>query len=126
MAGILPRLGYTVFTFAQPFLVERVLNFMTEPEHVNSDNYARGLIAAYAIVYVGIAVGSQLPSIIILVNERLICLLPDFIRRIYPQGIPTHHHDTGESSHDDLRQDTSNEYIGHVRCDSRDFDEHRY
>lgn len=61
MAGILPRLGYTVFTFAQPFLVERVLDFMTEPEHVNSDNYARGLIAAYAIVYVGIAVGQKLP-----------------------------------------------------------------
>ncbi|KAJ6119541.1 P-loop containing nucleoside triphosphate hydrolase protein [Penicillium sp. IBT 18751x] len=61
MAGILPRLGYTVFTFTQPFLVERVLDFMTEPEHVNSDNYARGLIAAYAIVYVGIAKNSHLP-----------------------------------------------------------------
>ncbi|KAJ5139829.1 P-loop containing nucleoside triphosphate hydrolase protein [Penicillium atrosanguineum] len=56
MAGILPRLGYTAFTFTQPFLVSRVLDFMTEPEHVNSDYYARGLIAAYAIVYVGIAI----------------------------------------------------------------------
>ncbi|KAJ5183506.1 P-loop containing nucleoside triphosphate hydrolase protein [Penicillium capsulatum] len=56
MAGVLPRMAYTGFTFAQPFLVERVLNFMTEPEHVNSTNYAYGLIGAYAIVYVGIAV----------------------------------------------------------------------
>lgn len=56
MAGVLPRLGYTFFCFAQPFLVERVLDFMTEPEHVNSKNYARGLVAAYAIVYIGIAV----------------------------------------------------------------------
>ena len=30
---------------------------MTEPEHVNSINYAYGLVAAYAIVYLGIAVG---------------------------------------------------------------------
>ena len=57
LAGVLPRLSYTGFTFAQPFLVERVLSFMTEPEHVNSTNYAYGLIAAYAIVYLGISVG---------------------------------------------------------------------
>lgn len=60
MEGVLPRLAFTGFNFAQPFLVERVLNFMTEPEHVNSDNYARGLVAAYAIVYIGLAVRSPL------------------------------------------------------------------
>lgn len=31
---------------------------MTEPEHINSANYAYGLIGAYAIVYLGIAVCS--------------------------------------------------------------------
>ncbi|KAJ6082006.1 hypothetical protein N7499_006880 [Penicillium canescens] len=56
LEGVLPRLAYTGFCFAQPFLVERVLDFMTEPEHVNSTNYAYGLIGAYAIVYIGIAV----------------------------------------------------------------------
>ncbi|KAJ5085777.1 P-loop containing nucleoside triphosphate hydrolase protein [Penicillium argentinense] len=56
LAGVVPRLAFTGFCFAQPFLVERVLDFMTEPEHVNSDNYARGLVGAYAIVYVGLAV----------------------------------------------------------------------
>ncbi|KGO71820.1 ABC transporter, integral membrane type 1 [Penicillium italicum] len=56
LEGVLPRLAYTGFCFAQPFLVERVLNFMTEPEHVNSANYAYGLIGAYAIVYLGIAI----------------------------------------------------------------------
>ncbi|CAG8888161.1 unnamed protein product [Penicillium egyptiacum] len=54
--GVLPRLAYTGFCFAQPFLVERVLNFMTEPEHANSTNYGYGLIGAYAIVYLGIAI----------------------------------------------------------------------
>lgn len=56
LGGILPRMAFTGFLFAQPFLVQRVLDFMTEPEHVNSSNYARGLVAAYGIVYVGIAV----------------------------------------------------------------------
>jgi hypothetical protein len=56
MGGVLPRLVFTGFSFAQPFLVERVLGFMTEPEHINSTNYARGLVAAYALVYVGLAV----------------------------------------------------------------------
>ncbi|KAJ5217855.1 P-loop containing nucleoside triphosphate hydrolase protein [Penicillium citrinum] len=56
LAGIIPRLANVGFCFAQPFLVERVLDFMNEPEHVNSDNYARGLVAAYGIVYVGLAV----------------------------------------------------------------------
>jgi ATP-binding cassette subfamily C (CFTR/MRP) protein 1 len=42
--------------------VERVLDFMTEPEHVNSTNYAYGLIGAYAIVYIGIAVCSFLKN----------------------------------------------------------------
>ncbi|CAG8000629.1 unnamed protein product [Penicillium salamii] len=56
LQGVLPRLLHSGFCFGQPFLVERVLNFMNEPEHVNSTNYARGLVAAYAIVYIGIAV----------------------------------------------------------------------
>ncbi|KAJ5740408.1 P-loop containing nucleoside triphosphate hydrolase protein [Penicillium malachiteum] len=55
LVGVLPRLAYTGFAFAQPFLVQRVLDFMEEPEHVNSSNYAYGLIVAYAIVYIGIA-----------------------------------------------------------------------
>jgi len=66
LAGIIPRLANVVFCFAQPFLVERVLDFMNEPEHANSDNYARGLVAAYGIVYVGLAVCQQ--SLILLLN----------------------------------------------------------
>lgn len=55
-AGVLPRLAFNGFNFVQPFLVQRVLDFMTEPDHVNSSNYAYGLVAAYGIVYVGLAV----------------------------------------------------------------------
>lgn len=56
LVGVIPRLACTGFTFAQPFLVQRVLDFMNEPENVNSTNVAHGLIGAYAIVYVGTAV----------------------------------------------------------------------
>lgn len=58
--GVLPRIAFLGFSFAQPFLVERVLSFMTESEHVNSTNYARSLVAAYAIVYIGLAVRAVL------------------------------------------------------------------
>lgn len=56
LAGLVPRLAYTGFNFAQPFLIQRVLEFMEEPEDVNSRHIAYGLIGAYAIVYIGIAV----------------------------------------------------------------------
>lgn len=56
LAGVLPRLAYSGFLFAQPFLVERVLDFIDEARNPNTDSTAYGLIGGYAIVYVGIAV----------------------------------------------------------------------
>ena len=55
-AGVIPRLANVGFSFAQPFLVQRVLDFMDEPDSPTSQYQAYGLIAAYAIVYVGLAV----------------------------------------------------------------------
>ncbi|CAG7924068.1 unnamed protein product [Penicillium olsonii] len=80
LQGVLPRLLHTGFCFGQPFLVERVLNFMTEPEHVNSTNYARGLVAAYAMVYIGIAISRsayehQTNRIIAMVRGSLVTLI---------------------------------------------------
>jgi ATP-binding cassette subfamily C (CFTR/MRP) protein 1 len=56
LAGIIPRLCLTGVSFAQVFLVSRVVNFMEQPETKSSNKIAYGLIAAYAIVYIGIAV----------------------------------------------------------------------
>lgn len=92
LEGVLPRLAFTGFCFAQPFLVERVLNFMNEPEHVNSANYAYGLIGAYAIVYIGIAVWSIPPLDKILANKSAI----DIICCLRAQDIPGYHHGTRE------------------------------
>jgi ATP-binding cassette subfamily C (CFTR/MRP) protein 1 len=59
LVGVLPRLAYTGFSFSQPFLVERVIDFIAEPADVNSNNTAYALITAYAIVYIGISVSYQ-------------------------------------------------------------------
>lgn len=59
-AGVYPRLAYIGFTFAQPFLVQRVLDFIDQPVGPNTNNYAYGLVGAYALVYIGIAVRQHL------------------------------------------------------------------
>ncbi|KAI1076073.1 ABC multidrug transporter [Whalleya microplaca] len=56
LAGVLPRLAYMGFLFAQPFLVETVLDFVAEPNHLEAKSTAYGLVAAYGIVYIGIAI----------------------------------------------------------------------
>lgn len=56
LAAILPRLAYSGFLFAQPFLVERVLDFIDEARNPNTSSTAYGLMGAYAIVYIGISV----------------------------------------------------------------------
>ena len=62
-AGVLPRLAYTGFTFTQPFLVQRVLDFVGEPEQPSSSSIAYGLIGAYAIVYFGISVSRLIGAV---------------------------------------------------------------
>ncbi|KIE00725.1 ABC transporter, partial [Metarhizium majus ARSEF 297] len=53
LAGVLPRLAYVGFTFAEPFLVKRVLDFTVEPHGPNTRNFGYGLIGAYALVHIG-------------------------------------------------------------------------
>jgi len=53
---ILPRLLYTGFMYAQPFLVQRATDYMSEPTDENTYKIGGGLIGAYLIVYTGISV----------------------------------------------------------------------
>ncbi|KAK7450770.1 ABC transporter [Colletotrichum acutatum] len=57
LSPILPRLCLTVFTFAQPFLINTTVAYVaqTSPDA----NYGRGLIGAWALVYLGIAVSTS-------------------------------------------------------------------
>jgi hypothetical protein len=60
LSGIPPRLCYTGFTFAQPFLVQKATDFLETPRDNNTYKAGGGLIGAYLIVYLGIAVRSGL------------------------------------------------------------------
>ncbi|EKG10418.1 Putative ABC transporter protein [Macrophomina phaseolina MS6] len=57
-APVLPRLLFTGFTFAQPFLVHSVTNFLKRDRESAPDRWGYGLIGAYALVYTGIALSN--------------------------------------------------------------------
>ena len=54
---ILPRLCLVAFTFCQPFLITRAIDYVTDPGDNADKNGGYGLIAATALVYLGLAVG---------------------------------------------------------------------
>ncbi|KAI8249166.1 ABC transporter atnG [Colletotrichum sp. SAR 10_77] len=56
LAGVLPRLLFAGFTFAQPLLVNRIVNFVGSPWGEDSRNVAAGLVGATACIYVGLAI----------------------------------------------------------------------
>jgi ATP-binding cassette subfamily C (CFTR/MRP) protein 1 len=59
--AILPRLCQTGFVFAQPFLVRRVIEFIQSPNsESNNASVGTGLIIAYVVVYIGIALATSL------------------------------------------------------------------
>lgn len=51
---VLARLCMTAFTYTQPLLLERVIDYVNDPK--SSDDIGYGLIGAYSIVYTGLAV----------------------------------------------------------------------
>ncbi|GKT91860.1 ABC transporter [Colletotrichum tofieldiae] len=57
LSPVLPRLFLTVFTFAQPFLINTTVSFVGQQDP--DANYGRGLIGAWALVYLGIAVSNS-------------------------------------------------------------------
>lgn len=58
--AILPRLFQTGFTFAQPFLVRRVVNYIQQTDDSHNDAVGTGLIFSYVVVYVGSALATSL------------------------------------------------------------------
>ena len=56
LAPIPARLALIGFTISQPLLVNRLLNYLSEPKTPENINVGYGIIAAYGVVYIGIAV----------------------------------------------------------------------
>jgi ATP-binding cassette, subfamily C (CFTR/MRP), member 1 len=56
-----PRVCLISFTWAQPFLISRLISFFEEPETGKTHNIGLGLIASAALIYTGTAV-SPFPS----------------------------------------------------------------
>ncbi|KAI0160936.1 ABC transporter [Hypoxylon sp. FL1284] len=58
LSAVIPRLCLTGFTFAQPFLVNATVTFVGQESP--DVNYGKGLIGAWALVYLGIAVSDSI------------------------------------------------------------------
>ncbi|XP_044717675.1 ABC transporter domain-containing protein [Hirsutella rhossiliensis] len=52
-SGVIPRMAYTGFSFSQPYLIEKVLDFTADPGNPDTKNFSYGLVGAYAVVYIG-------------------------------------------------------------------------
>ena len=56
LAAAFPRLCLIGFSFAQPFLISRAIDFASSPDTLENRNVGYGLIGAFVLVYIGIAV----------------------------------------------------------------------
>jgi ATP-binding cassette subfamily C (CFTR/MRP) protein 1 len=59
-AAVIPRLLWTAFKFAQPFLINTTIKWVETGQSQYSQTTDCGLIAAYGLVYVGIALSQAL------------------------------------------------------------------
>ncbi len=71
LAAAFPRLCLLGFSFAQPFLINRAILFASSPDTLENRNVGYGLIGAYVLVYVGIAVSSDCLLQMILLTDGL-------------------------------------------------------
>lgn len=53
-----PRLCLIGFNYAQPFLISRMISFVSQPRESQNYNQSLGLIAAAALIYIGVAVST--------------------------------------------------------------------
>ncbi|KAJ6002428.1 hypothetical protein N7451_004975 [Penicillium sp. IBT 35674x] len=57
--GVVPRLCLAVFTFCQPFLINATVNYMNEDTTIETKQRGQGIMGAYVLVYLGIAVSNS-------------------------------------------------------------------
>jgi hypothetical protein len=72
---VFPRLCYIGFTFAQPFLVSATLSWSEHPEGSDDADEGYGLIGAWFLVYVGIAVRADHAGLLFAAALHQVCFL---------------------------------------------------
>ncbi|KFY10231.1 hypothetical protein V491_07753 [Pseudogymnoascus sp. VKM F-3775] len=60
LAAVVPRLCLIGFNYSQPFLINRVIDFIGETGDTSSANNGYGLIGATALIYIGIAISTAI------------------------------------------------------------------
>ncbi|PNP84224.1 hypothetical protein FNYG_02912 [Fusarium nygamai] len=111
LAPIFPRLCYLSLTFAQPFLVRRAIDYISKPKTEGSGQRGDGLIAAYALVYYGIAFVSSLYEQSAVRATTVV--RADLSMRIYQQSLLLDRVvDTGDSSTTMMTADVERVQLG--------------
>ncbi|KAI1033937.1 hypothetical protein LB503_010963 [Fusarium chuoi] len=111
LAPIFPRLCYLSLTFAQPFLVRRAIDYISKPKTESSGERGDGLIAAYALVYYGIAFVSSLYEQSAVRATTVV--RADLSMRIYQQSLLLDRVvDTGDSSTTMMTADVERVQLG--------------
>ncbi|KAG7426199.1 ABC transporter gloK [Fusarium oxysporum f. sp. raphani] len=111
LAPIFPRLCYLALTFAQPFLVRRAIDYISKPKTDGSKERGDGLIAAYALVYYGIAFVSSLYEQSAVRATTVV--RADLSMRIYQQSLLLDRVvDTGDSSTTMMTADVERVQLG--------------
>ncbi|KAJ5518656.1 ABC transporter integral membrane type 1 [Penicillium expansum] len=82
VSAIPPRLAYSCFNFAQPFLITATVNYIGGSSSSQPKVYGTGLIGAYILVYLGLAVSQavywrQTYRLLTMVRSGLISMIYD-------------------------------------------------
>lgn len=72
LGAVLPRLCLSGFTFAQPFLIKSLISYISEKDA--AVDRGKGLIGAYALVYIGIAVSETSCEQLSVIRKRRVNL----------------------------------------------------
>lgn len=82
MAGVIPRLLVIGFKYVQPFMIRRMVVWLDEAPRPNLHNEGYGLLAAFAIAFIGLAVRRCLPDCPLCLTVS--CSFPMLDISIYP------------------------------------------
>ena len=121
LAGVFPRLCMTGFTYAQPFLINTLINYIESSDPNVDKNYGYGLIGAYVLVFFGGAVS-------FLIYEGTTDwhgLIPDIFGSLYLWDPKSNYKDSRWACHDHLLKDTRVAYQLSQWQSLFKFDEHR-